>query len=282
MSALFSIMGLLLFLAGAFGLYSGLYEGTNAAGEFAASVRGWLGGAFTNPKLLLIIAGVCAAAVGAALVCIGFARAKREEKSRAQMSLRVLTVLAMLLAMTVVFDRFPGLSIKTAGWKIGFAFLPPMLAAMLYGPLESALVYALADFIGAVLFPFGPYHVGFTAVAAVMGFVMGVFLNPKPFAFAKSALEWKKIRFFPNSVLCVVINCLVLGLLVNTLWVAQLYGSRTYWGWFTYRLVEYAVMVPVQLLLIPVMLRLCSTLNRAGLAGRGRRRGGLPNGGEAA
>ncbi len=282
MSALFSVSGLILFLAGAFGLYAGLYSGDNAAGVFAASVREQLGGALSNPKLFLIIAGACAAVLGAALVCMGWVRARREEKSRAQMSLRVLTVLAMLLAMTVVFDRFPGLSIKTPGWKIGFAFLPPMIAAMLYGPLEGALVYALADFIGAVLFPFGPYHPGFTVIAAVMGFVMGLFLNKKPFAFAKSSFEWKKIRFFPNSVLCVVINCLVLGLLVNTLWVAQLYGSRTYWGWFTYRLVEYAVMVPVQLLLIPVMLRLCETLKKAGLAGRGRRRGGALNGGEAA
>lgn len=271
MSALLFILGLILFAGGAFGLYFGLYSAENSAGEFAGSVRSALSQYISNPKPVLIAAGAVLAAAGFALAIWGYVKSKRESRPRAQMSLRVMTVLAMLLAMSVMLDRFPGLSIKTPGWKIGFAFLPPMLAAMLYGPLEGALVYGLADLVGALLFPFGPYHPGFTVVAALMGFVMGLFLNKRPFRFVGSKTEWKKIRFFPNSICCVIINCLLLGLVVNTLWVAQLYGSRTYWGWFTYRLVEYAILVPVQLILIPVMLRLCDTLRRAGLAGRGRR-----------
>ncbi len=271
MSALFSLIGFILFLAGAFGLYSGLYTGDNKAGELAKRVCEAFSSTFPNPKLFLIIAGACAAVLGAALIILGYVRAKRERKSRSQISIRVLTVLAMLIAMTVMLDRFPGLSIKTAGWKIGFSFVPPMLAAMLYGPLEAALVYGLSDLIGATLFPFGPYHPGFTIVAALMGFVMGIFLNKKPFAFAKGSFEWKKIRFFPNQLLCVLINAILLGLVVNTYWVSQLYGSKTYWGWFVYRLVEYAVLVPVQLIMIPVLLKLCETLKKAGLASRDRR-----------
>ena len=58
-----------------------------------------------------------------------------------------LSILAMLIAMEIVLNRF--LSINTAGWKIGFAFIPPTVAAILFGPLESAVVYALSDFIGA-------------------------------------------------------------------------------------------------------------------------------------
>ena len=267
MSALLLIVGFILFLSGAFGLYAG----TSEEGELAVRVREALSGVFPEPKTFLIIFGAAAAVVGFVLVLRAVVRARREQRSRAGMSLRVMTVLAMLIAMTVMLDRFPGLSIKTPGWKIGFAFIPPMLAAMLYGPLEGALVYGLSDLIGALLFPFGPYHPGFTIAAALMGFVMGIFLNKKPFAFAKGGFEWKKIRFFPNMLLPVLINALLLGLVVNTYWVSQLYGSKTYWGWFVYRLVEYAILVPVQLVLIPVLLKLCETLKKQGLANKDRR-----------
>ena len=266
MSVVILILGFLLFMSGVFGLYAG----TSEDGELAVKVREALSSELHDPKTALIVAGACAALIGFVLVLRAVIRARREQKTRAGMSLRVLTVLAMLIAMTVMLDRFPGLSIKTPGWKIGFSFIPPLLAAMLYGPLEGALVYGLSDLIGALLFPFGPYHPGFTIVAALMGFVMGVFLNKKPFAFAKSAFEWKKIRFFPNMVVPVLINCLLLGLVVNTFWVSQLYGSKTYWGWFLYRLVEYAILVPVQLLLMPVLLKLCETIKKQGLAARDR------------
>lgn len=268
MSALMIIIGLAVFFCGAFGLYAGTAE----SGDIALAIQNAAGSIIDGPKPMLIIIGVIALIIGAVLVVKGYLRAKRESRSRAAVSLRVLTVLAMLIAMTVMLDRFPGLSIKTPGWKIGFSFIPPMLAAMLYGPIEGAIVYALSDLIGALLFPFGPYHPGFTVVAAVMGFVMGLFLNKTPLAFARSGFEWKKIRFFPNMLLPVLINALLLGLVVNTYWVSQLYGSKTYGGWFIYRLVEYAILVPVQLILIPVLLKLCGMLKKQGLASRDPRR----------
>ena len=262
MSAFLFIIGLVLFACGAFCLYSGLYTGNNRAGEFAESVRTALSQRISDPKTALIIVGACLAVIGFALTIWGFIRSKREKKPRAAVSIYVLSVLGMFLAMTVMLDRFPGLSIKTPGWKIGFSFAPPMIAAMLFGPIEAALVYGLSDLLGATLFPFGPYHPGFTVVAALMGFVYGVFLNKRPFAFAGSKFEWKKIRFFPNHIVPVLINAIVLGLFVNTYWVSQLYGFKTYWGWFAYRLVEYAVLVPVQLILIPVLLKIAERLKK--------------------
>ncbi|MBR0136613.1 MAG: folate family ECF transporter S component, partial [Clostridia bacterium] len=270
MSAVLFIIGLLIFSMGSFGLYSGLYVGKgsngelNASGQFAANVREALSRYLADPKTVLVLAGAALAAAGAAFVVWGCIRAKREEKTRASIDVHVLSVLAMLLAMTVMLDRFPGLSIKSAGWNIGFTFVPPMIAAVLLGPLEAALVYGLADLIGATLFPFGTYHPGFTIIAALMGFIMGVFLNKRPFAFAKSKFEWKKIRFFPNIIVPVLINCLILGLVVNTVWVSQLYGKKTYIGWFLYRLVEYVILVPVQLAAAPAVLKLCDTLKKTG------------------
>ena len=184
-------------------------------------------------------------------------------KRKGSFDIRVLAALGLLTAMEIVLNRF--LSINTAGWKIGFAFIPPVMAAILFGPVESAIVYALSDFIGAMLFPIGAYHPGFTVAAAVMGFVAGFFLNKTPLTVFKSDFTWEKIRFFPNIIAPVLINCLLIGLVVNTIWVAQLYGSKTYAGWFLYRLPEYAVMVPVQLIFIPALLKLSELLKKTGM-----------------
>ncbi len=163
-------------------------------------------------------------------------------------SIRTLTACAMMTALSVVLNRF--CSIHTAGWTIGFAFVPVAMAAILYGPAAGAVVGGLADLIGALLFPFGPYHPGFTAVGALMGAVYGW------------CLYGRRARFFPHVLLPSVVNTLLLGLCLNTVWVSQLYGSRTYWGWFTYRLPEYAILVPLNLLLLPVLLRLAERLKK--------------------
>lgn len=189
----------------------------------------------------------------------------KKKKGMGARGLRVMIIIAMLTALTIALERVPGLSIKTPGWKICFAFIAPMTAAMLLGPVEAAIVYGLADLIGALVLPFGPYHPGFTVVAALMGFVMGVFMNKRPFAIFKSDFEWKKINFFINLMPPVLINCLLLGLVVNTVWVAQLYGSKTYGGWFVYRLWEYLILVPVQLILAPAIYKLCGLLNKTGI-----------------
>lgn len=192
-----------------------------------------------------------------------------ERKSHAR--LVKICVCAVAIALEIVLNRF--VSINTAGWKIGFAFLPPTLVAILYGPGWSALVYALSDFIGAVLFPIGPYHPGFSICAALMGIVAGLLLCSDPLHLGyegerfdmKLQLHYNKIGFFTNILPCVLINCILIGLFINTAWVAMLYGSKTYWGWFVYRLPEYAIMVPVQLLLIPVLLTVKKALVKANL-----------------
>ena len=156
--------------------------------------------------------------------------------------LRLITACAMMTALSVVLNRF--CSIHTMGWTIGFAFVPVALIAMVYGPAAGAIVGGLADLIGALLFPFGPYHPGFTAVGALMGAVYGW------------CLYEKEVRFFPHIAVPAVVNNVVLGLYVNTLWVSQLYGSRTYWGWFVYRLPQYAILVPMNMILLPILLQL--------------------------
>ena len=124
-------------------------------------------------------------------------------------TVRLITFTALLIALGVILDR---LSVLNPGWKIGFGFIPVVVAAVLYGPSVAAIVYALSDLLAALLFPIGPYFPGFTVCAAVMGAVYGLFLYGK------------KVKFFPNIILPTIINCLI-GLFVNTIWVSILYYS---------------------------------------------------------
>lgn len=156
----------------------------------------------------------------------------------------------MLVALEVVLNRF--LSINTFGLKIGFSFVPIVFAAIFFGPLTAGVIYAVSDFIGAVLFPIGPYFPGFTVSAALMGIIYGIFLYGK-----------EKPKFFKNVLPPVLINSVLLGLFVNTAWVSILYSSKTYWGWFIYRLPEYALLIPVSVLLIPEIARLGRSLKKA-------------------
>lgn len=122
---------------------------------------------------------------------------------------KTLTILGLLVAVDIVLSRF--LSISAWNIKIGFSFVPIALAAILYGPLAGGLVAAVGDFLGAVLFPIGPYFPGFTFTAFLTGMVFGLFLHKK-----------QNLRNIAGAVL---VNQLIMSLLLNTLWISILYGS---------------------------------------------------------
>ena len=124
-------------------------------------------------------------------------------------STQQLVLMAMLIAANVVLSRF--LSISAWNIKIGFAFVPVVMAAIYMGPLQAALVGALGDFVGAILFPIGAYFPGFTLTAFLVGLTYGIFLHKKQ---------------SNTLIIAAVILTEVIGsLLLNTLWISILYGS---------------------------------------------------------
>lgn len=166
---------------------------------------------------------------------------ERENEKLKKSHTLVLCQAALTVALEIVLNRF--CSINTFGTKIGVSFVPIALCAILNGPWVAGACWAVADLLGALLFPIGPYFPGFTVIAFAMGAVYGLFLR-------------KNSGYFVCYVVPTLINCLILGLLVNTLWVTLLYSSRGYWGWFVYRLAQYAILVPVNLILLPFIKKL--------------------------
>ena len=181
-------------------------------------------------------------------------------KIKSVFPIRVLCRMALLIALEIVLNRF--LSINNQVIKIGFAFVPIVLCAVLFGPVHAAIVYAIADTIGALLFPIGPFMPGLTLSCALMGLMHGVFLRP----LMKSGKPGFRISNFIRIICPVVINCVLLGLLLNTFWLSLVYTNRSFYYFFTMRLVEYAVLIPVQIIMIPFIITLAKRLRKAGIA----------------
>ena len=152
------------------------------------------------------------------------------ELFRFKLDTRSLVTIALLVAMEVVLSRF--LSINAWNIKIGFSFLPIVIGAMLYGPIGGALIAALGDFIGAILFPIGAYFPGFTLTAFLTGFVFGLFLY--------------KGRSLPRIAGAVLFNQCILSLCLNTLWISILYGSP-YGPLFVTRIVQTLILIAVEM-----------------------------------
>ena len=120
-----------------------------------------------------------------------------------------LVLMAMLVAVQVILSRF--LSINLWNLKIGFAFVPVALAGMLLGPVGAGLTGAVADIIGASLFPSGTFFPGFTLTAFITAFGYGFFLNKK--------------QGMGNILAAVLFSEIVGTLCLNTLWISILYGT---------------------------------------------------------
>lgn len=147
-----------------------------------------------------------------------------------------LAVMGVLLAMEIILSRF--LSINQWDLKIGFSFIPIVIVAYIYGAIPAAVIAALGDFLGAVLFPIGPYHPGFTATAFLTGAIFGLFLHK----------QYSIYKLVPSVLLVQFTG----GLILNTIWISQLYGSPFFVVLPT-RIVQCIVMSVVEILTISLL-----------------------------
>lgn len=143
---------------------------------------------------------------------------------------------ALLLAVTIVLSRF--LSINTPILTINFSFLPIMLSAILLGPFYSTLIAGLSDLIGALLFPFGAYFVGYTISSALAGLIYGLFLySPKK--------ELNKKQLIIRLVISTFLVLLICNTVLNTLWI-YLTTKKALFAILPTRLLKQLIMLPIQ------------------------------------
>ena len=171
-------------------------------------------------------------------------------KESMSVSTQDVVISGLLIATDVVLTRF--VSIQAWQFRIGFGFVPIVLAGMMLGPFKAGIVAALADVLGATLFPAGTFFPGFTLTACFVGVLYGIFLYKKQ----------NKVRI----ILPVLIHQCILSLILNTLWLSILYGSP-FLPLFASRLLQTAIMLPVEYMCVSV---LCSERISQVLAYRSR------------
>ncbi len=130
-----------------------------------------------------------------------------ENKRNIFTDVRTLAVAAMCIALNIVLTRY--FSINTQFLRIGFGFLPVAVFSMLYGPIPGGIAAALADVIGYLLSPNGPFFPGFTLSALLLGLIFGLFL------YKKELTVWR-------VVVCCFVAVFAIDAL-NTLWLSILY-----------------------------------------------------------
>ena len=177
-----------------------------------------------------------------------------------KITLKEMAILALLIAMEVILTRF--LSIQTPVVRIGFGFLPIVIIAMLYGPVYAGVAAAMADFLGAMLFPIGAYFPGFTFTAFLIGLVYGYFLyKKKPQNIEDTETIESKgttnkatlVRDLLRISAAAFIVTVILQLALDTLWISIITGSE-YMVWLPLRAVRTAFMLPIQIILISLVM----------------------------
>ncbi len=155
---------------------------------------------------------------------------------KAQKTTRTLVLLSVLAALQIILARF--CSFNAWNVRIGLGFIPVALAGIFFGPLPAALVAAVSDFLGAILFPTGTYFPGFTLTAACTGISFGCLLHNK--------LQ------LPRILLAVGLNQLLMSLGMNTLWISILYGS-SFTGLLSTRVLQVIVIAPIQIMILTAL-----------------------------
>lgn len=159
------------------------------------------------------------------------------KNNRSELFKIVLT--AMLIALNVIMERF--MSFNVWNHSIGFSFITIAFAAVFLGIPYAIAVGALGDIIGAILFPFGSYFIGFTITNVLAAFITAIFI------FKKAGIV--------NITLSVIVNKISTTLLLNSLWITILYKDslNAFLLVFVGRIPQAAIMAVVEIVVVTVL-----------------------------
>lgn len=146
---------------------------------------------------------------------------------------------ALLLALFIIFDRL--LTMHTKILEINLSLLTVMIAGIILGWKYSTIIAALGDLIGAFLWPFGSYFVGFTISSALSGLIFGILLYKSPNSDNKN-FKWK-------AIISNIIVFIVLKLFLDSFWLNIMYG-KTFIYYLGIRANAQIIMLPINIILI--------------------------------
>lgn len=164
--------------------------------------------------------------------------------------IKKLILASLLLACSIVLGRF--LSIKTPIIVVSFAFIPKILSGILLGPWWTMLLGVLSDLIGALLFPYGAYFVGYTISAGLSGLFYGLFMY--------NAHKKSNKQFIISLCITIFVQIVVCNVILNSLWI-YLTTKKAIALILPTRLIKQLVMFPIE---VAIMFSLNLGLKKVG------------------
>ena len=159
-------------------------------------------------------------------------------KNNSKTSVRTLVMLALLVAMSIVFSRV--LTISTGFVRFNLGSLPVLLAALLFGPWAGFAVGAVADMIGGVLAGYAINPL-ITLGAGAIGLAAG-------FAWEKLS----ELRVGLRLQISVLLGHFVGSMVINSLALRIFYGYA--WGVLLARIPNALVLSAVNTVLLRILL----------------------------
>ena len=153
-------------------------------------------------------------------------------------SVRTLVMLALLVAMSIVFSRV--LSISTGCVRFNLGSLPVLLAALLFGPGAGFAVGAVADIVGGVLAGYAINPL-ITLGAGAIGLVAGY--------------AWQKLPDYRTGLrlsISVLLGHFVGSMVINSLALRIFYGYA--WSVLLARIPNALVLSAVNIVLLRILL----------------------------
>lgn len=148
---------------------------------------------------------------------------------------RGIAICAMFIAISCVLSFFKfGI---TTSVNVTFFFLPISIAAQLLGPLPAIAVGGIADLLGCIIRPTGPYFPGFTINAMITGLIYGIFF------YSKRPKLWEVIA-------ARLIVMVVVDLILTPIWLHILYSTPLVWAFWVERFIKCAIVCPIEIVCI--------------------------------
>lgn len=153
-------------------------------------------------------------------------------------SVKNLVLVSLLLSMKLILNMF---TVQfTQYLHLSFNFLVDGVIGVFFGPAIGGLCGGMSDIINYVTNPTGPFFPGFTLSAVITGIIYGI-------GFYKKDVTMLRCFLVELSV------CIIINLLLTTLWLSMLYGN-SFFALLPVRVFKNILTLPINTMLLYVVL----------------------------